>query len=162
MDKNNNFPNLQDGVMTHLDIRKEGRDAFDKTSENENKWGVLIGTHLSDLFKQIDAKDEAGMNKTMDSMLAETIKLRNNNVEDVSRMLGEKMANSYSIGFAEGSYDNMKHTIKLLREKIEDGTLNDDPNLRQLLTIMENVATEQYQKAFEGKPLTFFSPTSKK
>ena len=160
--KDDFFATLQKSVTTHLDVRKEGQEVFERVSKNENEWGKLIGTHMERVYKALTKQDEKLVDKSMHEMLDETIKLRNNNVEDVSRMLGEKMAEAYSIGFAEGSYDNMKHTVKMMRDRIKDGSLHEIPDLERLLKIIEDAATEQYDKNFEGKPLTFFAPTSKK
>lgn len=152
----NIFGNLENTVATHLDIRQHGLDIFKMMTKNENKWGVLIGTTIQALVRMIT--DQKGAEKVLNELLAKTIELRNKNVEDASRLFGDKMAQAYSIGFAEGSYDCMEHNIKLFREKIDAGFLADpNGNLKTLLNVMEKVAQDQYNKAFKDGTLTFFA-----
>lgn len=154
----NIFGNLENTVATHLDIRRHGSDVFELMTKNENKWGVLIGTALYAFVHAISKEDQEGAEKVLDELLAKTVELRNKNVDNVSRVFGDKMAQAYSIGFAEGSFDCMLHNIKFFREKMDEGFLA-DPNgdLKALLDIMEKVAQDQYNEAFKDTTLTFFA-----
>lgn len=154
----NIFGNLENTVATHLDIRQHGLDVFKLMTKNESKWGVLIGTTLYAFVRAIEKEDQEGAEKILDELLTKTVELRNKNVENASRVFGDKMAQAYSIGFAEGSFDCMRHNIRFFREKMDEGFLT-DPNgdLKALLDIMEKVAQDQYDDAFKDETLTFFT-----
>lgn len=154
----NIFDNLEHTVATHLDIRRHSSDVFELMAKNENKWGVLIGTALHAFVQALEEKDQEGAEKILDELLTKTVELRNKNVENASRVFGDKMAQAYSIGFAEGSFDCMRHNIRFFREKMDEGFLT-DPNgdLKALLDIMEKVAQDQYDDAFKDETLTFFT-----
>lgn len=154
----NIFGNLDNTVATHLDIRQHSSDVFELMSKNENKWGVLIGTALYAFLQAVAKEDQEEAEKILDELLAKTTELRNKNVENVSRVFGDKMAQAYSIGFAEGSFDCMQHNIKFFREKMDAGFLADpNGNLKTLLNIMEKVSQDQYNEAFKDGTLTFFT-----
>ena len=154
----NIFGNLNDSVATHLDIRKHGAEVFEVASKNETKWAALIGNALTAFVTALSHENQKGAEQVLEELLKKTQELRDKNVEDISRLTGEKMAHSYSVGFAEGSYDCMKHNIKFFREKIDTGFLADpNGNLKTLLNIMEKVAQDQYNEAFKNGTLTFFA-----
>lgn len=162
MSENNNKSNEFETISTHFNVVEYVGFLKNIIGEVMNQWLEIVNKNIPDLLEALLEQDLDKVEKEVSRLKEKTSKILKEDRTSTYEEFADKIAEIYKIGFIEGSTDNVKCMVKIFKDLIESGAIQDeDFRIRMLLKTMTETAEESQSTYLPGEMYTFVRPADK-